>query len=214
MRCKAEQQGFTLIEVLMALTIFSLIAVLAYGALGIAGNGFRSLSEVRDSLESAGWTARQLRSDTAYLVAPSQQQQQQNAQIPASSYTPVTQQPPLRINNDNRGDSEYDQLWLLVREAGQSGISSVHYFIDEQTGHLIRESRLLWARDHIESIRWDMGEAVSFSVLMLSQDGRWLQEWPSQGVFVWPRALKVKLRASGEAADHEWLLPMQYGVTL
>jgi len=206
---RGSARGFTLIEVLMALTIFSLIAALSYGALDIAGNGFRTLSEVRDVLERSGWTGRQLRSDVAYLAMP-----QMALQQPAAGSTPV-QRAPLVVSNDNRGSSEFDQLWLLVREPGQAGISEVHYYIDEEQGHLIRESRLLWARDSAGPLRWDMGEASSCSVEARSNDGRWQQDWKMQGPFIWPRELRIRVRYHQDSMDgREWELPLQYGIYL
>jgi len=203
-----DEQGFTLIEVLMALTIFALSAAVAYGALGMAGNGFRQLSEVRDTLEKSGWIGRQLRSDVAYLALPQGLLQAKAVPVSAQKY-------PLVISNDNRGNSEFDQLWLLVREPGQAGISQVHYYIDEGQGHLIRESRLLWARDGTKSIRWDMGEALSCSVEVMGKDGRWLQAWQTQGPFIWPRGLRIRVRYNkGGTDDREWYLPIQFGVDL
>ncbi|MDX8406666.1 MAG: prepilin-type N-terminal cleavage/methylation domain-containing protein [Mariprofundus sp.] len=202
--------GFTLIEVLMALTIFSLIAVLSYGALGIAGDGFRTLSAVRDTLELSGWTGRQLRSDVAYLAAP---ESVAPAQPPAAGAT--AQKAPLAISNDNRGNVEYDHLTLLVREPGQAGISEVYYYIDEEQGHLMRESRLLWARDSVEPLSWDMGEASSCSVEALAADGSWHQDWKSQGAFVWPRALRIRIKQGKDTiVEREWTLVLQYGVEL
>ncbi|PIW49826.1 MAG: hypothetical protein COW18_04810 [Zetaproteobacteria bacterium CG12_big_fil_rev_8_21_14_0_65_54_13] len=200
-----SERGFTLIEVLMALTIFALIAALSYGALGIAGNGFRTLSEVRDVQEKSGWVGRQLRSDVAYI----------SAQVSPRQPPGDAQHAPLVISNDNRGASEFDQLWLLVGEPGQPGISEVHYYIDEDKGHLMRESRLLWARDSVKPLRWDLGEASSCSVEALGRDGRWQQDWKIQGPFVWPRALRVRIHYhQGNSDGREWYLPLQYGVDL
>ncbi len=98
-----QQAGFTLIEVLMALTVFALIAAIAYGAMATAGQGFQMLSKVRDMQESSGWTGRQLRSDVAYL-----------SDIPWNPGAPADQHVPIRISNDNRGDMAFDGLFLLV----------------------------------------------------------------------------------------------------
>jgi len=65
-----RETGFTLIEVLMALIVFAMIATLAYAALGTAGNGFEMLSKVRLAQERSSWVGRQLRLDLRYLSPP------------------------------------------------------------------------------------------------------------------------------------------------
>ena len=211
LRVSALEDGFTLIEVLMALTVFALIAAIAYGAMATAGQGFQMLSEVRDMHEGSGWTARQLRSDVTYLSGD------------AWNIGQATEQhQPIRISNDNRGDLEFDGLFLLVREPGRAGTFEVHYFIDEDKGHLMRESRLLWARDSVEPVQWDMGEASSWAVEVMDKDGRWQQEWKTQGVqnrgFVWPRAIRVHMKVAASeahpASEREWYLPIRFGVDL
>ena len=204
-----QDRGFTLLEVLMALTIFSLIAVLAYGTLGTAGDGFKMLSDVRDVQEKSGWVGRQLRSDVRYISASRYGQ--------LASLTQESRSVPLRIRNDNRGDTEFDELWLLVREPGLPGISEIRYFIDEDKGHLMRQSRLLWARDSIDPVLWDMGEASSWAVEVMGRKGRWEQDWKmlnsaGQGNMVWPLALRVRLQ--NKMGERVWFLPVEYGVAL
>ncbi|PIV29169.1 MAG: hypothetical protein COS35_13455, partial [Zetaproteobacteria bacterium CG02_land_8_20_14_3_00_50_9] len=65
----AGQTGFTLIEVLMSLTVMVLILSVSYTALGPAGEGFLQLQEGRDSLESSSWAGRQLRMDIGMATA-------------------------------------------------------------------------------------------------------------------------------------------------
>jgi len=204
-----QDRGFTLLEVLMALTIFSLIAVLAYGTLGTAGDGFKMLSDVRDVQEKSGWVGRQLRSDVRYISASRYGQ--------LASLTQESRSVPLRIRNDNRGDTEFDELWLLVREPGLPGISEIRYFIDEDKGHLMRQSRLLWARDSIDPVLWDMGEASSWAVEVMGRKGSWEQDWKmlnsaGQGNMVWPLALRVRLQ--NKMGERVWFLPVEYGVAL
>lgn len=194
------QRGFTLIEVLMALTVFSLIAVLSYSALATTGDGFRALAEFRDGQQGRLWVDRQLRSDVAY--------------ISNSHYKPATMQQgsgirPLSIVSDRRSTHDYDQLQLLVCEPGSSGIHEVRYYIDEEYMRLIRESRLLWAGDGAAAERWDMGAAESWTVEALDTAGNWQQNWRHA---TGARALRIRLKAGN--GMHEWLLPIQLGVSL
>jgi len=114
----SNERGFTLIEVLMALTVFALIAGLSYTALGTAGNGFEILSKVRLTQEKSGWVSRQLHSDLRYLAAAPH-----IVKSSSGSQSSLNEPVPVRIKNDNRGDVEFDQLWLLVREPGLPSIS-------------------------------------------------------------------------------------------
>ena len=210
---QSDESGFTLIEVLMALTVFALISSLAYGALDVAGNGFEVLSEVRSAEEKSGWAGKQLRSDLRYLTAaPLRAAVKAGAQAPADRIVPVS------IENDNRGSVEFDQLWLLVRESGQQAISRVHYYIDETNGHLMRESRLLLTRDRVEPVRWDFGEISSWAVEIWDRDGNHRQDWDfSSQNFIWPKAIVVTMKTgvgSSSERQHRWLLPVLVGSEL
>jgi len=212
-KIEIEARGFTLIEVLMALTVFALIATLSYAALGTAGNGFKRLGEVRLAQEKSGWVARQLRQDLRYLsAAPFRHVIKPGQQSKADKLAPI------RIHNDNRGDVEFDELWLLVREPGLQSISQVHYYIDQSDGHLKRESRLLLARNLVEPMRWDFGKVASWSVEVWDQQGNWRQDWNFNGrAFVWPKAVRVIMKTKTDnavTAQRLWLMPVLVGSDL
>ncbi len=86
----------------------------------------------------------------------------------------------------------------------------------------MRESRLLWARDSAEPMRWDMGEVSSWAVEVMDKDGRWQQEWKTateqNGAFVWPRSLRIRMKVDAtdahSASEREWYLPIRFGVDL
>jgi len=209
----SAEQGFTLIEVLMALTVFSLISVLAYGTLDTAGTGFKILSDVRMAQEKSGWVAKQIRKDMRYLTAAPHYPAPKPGILSASQNIV-----PIRIKNDNRGNIELDDLWLLVREPGLQAISQVHYYIDEDTNHLMRESRLLLARDHIEPMRWDFGKILSWSVEVWDTNANWRQDWNFNAqAFVWPKAIKVTMLVDDKAtiaSQRQWLMPVFPGSQL
>ena len=213
-----NEAGFTLIEVLMALTVFAMVAGLSYAALGTADKGFAVLHDVRVVQERSGWAGKQLRSDLRYLsAAPMAPPPKAGFKAEADKIVPI------RIKNDNRGDIDLDHLWLLVREPGQAGISQVHYFIDENDGHLIRESRSLLARNRVEPIRWDFGKASSWAVEVWDQQANWRQDWnfPAPS-FVWPKAVRVTMqvdenpsgsqaRSAAELHTYQWMMPVLVG---
>jgi len=191
-----QELGFTLLEVLMALTVFALIAGVSYTALGPAGEGFRQLQEVRDKIESSSWLGKQLRADVRGVSASSLKDLQ-----------------PIQISSDIRGDTHVDELTLLVREAGRSGLTLVHYVLDEETGELIRESRMAWARDTVDVDRMVLAHISSFDVEVMGQAGQWKQRLKTaskQAVFVWPKALRVSVVQDGQA--QQWVMPIYQGL--
>jgi len=208
-----REKGFTLIEVLMALTVFALISVLAYSTLDIAGTGFEVLNETRLVQEKSGWVGKQLHQDIRYLTAAPHAAPSQPG-ISSGQDNIV----PIRIQNDNRGDIELDELWLLVYQPGQYGITQVHYYIDESTEHLIRESRLLLARAHIEPVRWDFGRIRSWSIEIWDRDGNRRQDWNFDAKsFVWPKAIQINLQVDDNnsiASQRQWLMPVFPGQQL
>ncbi|MDQ6954701.1 MAG: type II secretion system protein [Mariprofundaceae bacterium] len=186
-----KEAGFTLLEVLMALSVFALIAGVSYTALGPAGEGFRQLQQVRDQIESASWLGKQLRADVSAVTS-------------SSLKTLI----PIQISSDVRGDIHVDELTILVREAGRSGLTWVHYKLDEEKGELLRESRMAWARDGVESDTMVLGETSSFDVELMDNNGKWVQQWakPSNraAAFVWPKALRVRVTQNG--AQQQWVM--------
>jgi len=187
-----KEAGFTLIEVLMAMSVFALLISVVYGALGPAGEGFIQLQEKRDQLEKSQWLGRQLRMDLSYLSAS------HDSEIK-----------PIRISHDSRGDAVFDELWILSRESSQPSLTYIHYILDEEKGKLIRESRMAWARTSVDSLEWAMGDAESFDVELMNKEGQWVQRWETGKVFKWPKALRIIFRdTSGERL---WDFPLYVG---
>lgn len=184
-----KSSGFTLIEMLMAVTVFSMIAAVSYAVLGVAGDGFIRLQEFRDAQEQTGWTQRQLRNDCDMMT---------------SSFYRGSR--PLLLRNDTRGDTYFDELTLLVREPGRAGITQVYYHLDEETEMLIRESRLLWAAEQVEPQRMELSKAQSFQVEVMLPSGEWVRRLNTSGPFIWPHALRIHLRDT-EGRESMWLLP-------
>jgi len=190
----AGQTGFTLIEVLMSLTVMVLILSVSYTALGPAGEGFLQLQEGRDSLESSSWAGRQLRMDIGMATAGS-----------------MVEIIPVSIQRDGRGDRYFDQLTLLVREAGKPGLTLVHYLLDEDRQMLVRESRLAWARQTTESVTMDITEAESFQVELMNAQGMWVNRWDNaNAAFIWPRAARIHLISHGR--ERQWVASFPLGL--
>lgn len=187
-----DSRGFTLIEVLMALALMALLTSVVYASLGPAGEGFIQLKDSRDRLEKSQWLGRQLRLDMSYI-----------------SNTGDSKLKPFRVSSDARGSGAFDELWLLTRESGQPSLSHVHYFIDEASGELVRESLMAWSRSSVEPLRWQLGEVESFDVELLDSQGKWVQRWEMGSDFKWPRALRITIRNS--RGERSWDFPVQIG---
>ena len=194
-----DSAGFTLLEMLVALAVFALIAALCYAALAPAGDGFRMLRKQRDILESSYQMERRLRMDVGYLMLSRDRTLQS-----------------IVLRHDQRGGDAFDTLQLLVAGRASPFPIQVRYAIDEESGYLERESSPAWLRD-AEPVLWRMQKAASFQVQALDADGRWLETWggdsaaPSAGQSAprprLPRALRVRWRAGG-GMERELILPL------
>jgi len=188
----SNEAGFTLLEVLMALTVFALIATVCYSALGPAGEGFKQLQDYRDQLEESSWLGKQLRAD-----------------VGSSCETSLQGVRPIQVKYDARGSFYADELTLLVRETGHQGLSLVHYTLDEAKGVLIRESHMAWARQNADIDRMELGKTSSFRVEIRNNTGQWQQslhgEPSTTGRFHWPSALRITVVQ--EDKERQWILP-------
>jgi len=100
---------------------------------------------------------------------------------------------PIVISSDIRGDTHVDELTLLLREAGRSGLTLVHYNLDEDKGELLRESRMAWARDYVKSDVMVFAKVSFFDVEVMDSNHQWQQQLvaKSEGksTQIWPKAL-------------------------
>jgi len=192
MKCRSVNQmsrGFTLLELMVALAIFALIASVSYAALVPAGEGFRMLQAQRDVLESSYQMGRRLRMDVNYLMRTSDKSLIQ-----------------LEISHDQRGGDAFDSLTLLVSDASSVAPVQVHYALDEDGGHIVRTSTPAWLRD-AKPVEWQMQQATSFEVQALASDGRWLDVWDKTQGDTLPEALRVRWRLN-DGVQRELFLPV------
>jgi len=188
-----RDRGFTLLELMVALVVFSLIAAVCYTALVPAGEGFRMLQAQRDILESSYQMDRRLRMDAAYLTRPA------DSSLKA-----------LVIVHDQRGADAFDTLSMMVADGDSLLPVWVRYSLDEESGNLLRESSMLLLRSS-EPVRWQMQAMSSFEVQALNQDGLWVDSWDQSTSNILPAALRVRWH-SGTGLERELLLPIPIGL--
>lgn len=183
-------KGFTLIEVLLAIVVFSLIAAVSWSALGPAGDGFLMLQESRIQVEQQQWVGKQLRRDISYLTN-------------SEDKNVVS----VKLQNDSRGEASFDELHLLIRDPMYPGLTLVRYIIDEETQMLKREAISPWSRTHVEPISWDLAKVDSFNVEILDAERQWKQSWnPTKPPYVLPLAFRVTVRDT--LGEMRWDLPV------
>jgi len=183
-------KGFTLIEVLLAIVVFSLIAAVTGTVLGPAGEGFMMLKESRQQLEEQQWVGKQLRRDISYLS------RSEDKNIPS-----------VVVTNDSRGDTDFDELYLLVRDPMYPGLTQVHYFIDEESQLLKREAKSAWSRSYVEPISWDLATLESFAVEVFNPRSGWTSAWNElKPPYTLPLAFRITVRDN--KGDMQWDMPV------
>jgi len=184
-----RESGFTLLELLVALSIFALIAVVSYGAVAPAGEGFEWLRGVRGRLHASHVEQLRIRQDVNALGV--------------SADAGIN---PLIIRHDNRGGEAFDEVWMLVRPMASPSMMMVHYYMDEEDQVLVRETASPWARTGVEPVVWRMGHILSFEVEALDEEGKWQDVWDAGESRKLPLALRVRLK--GDQGEREFLLPV------
>ena len=182
-------KGFTLVEVLLAIVVFSMIATLSWTALGPAGEGFMILKDSRTKLEQQQWLGKQLRKDVSYLTRA------EDKTLPL-----------FQIKNDSRGATGVDELEMLVRDPMYPGLTMVRYFVDEDRGVLVRETKSPLSRHDVEPESWDLAKVASFNVEAMTYQSEWKEVWEAKPPFVLPRSLRVQVR--DEDGEMQWQLPL------
>jgi len=182
-------RGFTLLEMLVAMAIMALIAVLSYTALAQGGDGFRLLAEQGEQQERAYWVGRQLRDDVAHLA------------LSGDGHVPAVR----LLDGEGRA-----QLSLLVRDMRGPTLVRVHYSLDGDGHTLSREAASPWAAEGGEKIQWQMaGEVTAFQVLAMNAAGEWLGDWDYAAAGL-PAAFRIRWKPA-DGSERELTLPVVLG---
>lgn len=193
-RCSPGGRGFTLLEVLLAIAIVALIAVLGYRAVAALSN-----SETRLSAEAARW--RTLDLFFARLEGDLRQA------VPRRARLSDVQEPSWLGVPDSAGNGT-----LQFSRAGPEFMLEAHS-AGQRLAYRLRNGAvevLYWASydrpQGVDPTPYTLLDGVAqFQLAYLTQAGAWTATWPQAGENELPRAVKVDVTlASGEAIER-WL---------
>lgn len=187
-----QPRGFTLVEALLALAIFAVIAVLAYRATASLTDG-----EARLSAEAARW--RTLEALFTRFEADIRQA------IPRA----------VRVG------SAREPAWLGTAYGGQSALvftrAGSEFFAEpapagQRLGYRLRAGTLelaYWPHlDHTDGaqplVYPLVTDVAGFQLEYLARDGRWLASWPLFGEDEIPRAVRLTLTLADGARIERW----------
>lgn len=175
-----QNSGFTLLELMVAMVIFSFMSIMAYTALA---NVFKS-NEVITEQEAK---LKRLQRSMMFI----ERDLRQLALRPKSSGYDGDSQPPLDSGLDSEGVIEFTRAGNSNPTGSlRSSLQRIRYTVEEKT-----LSRLSWNLvDHIdaEPVRMLLLENVeSFSFKFLDSKNEWLENWAS--LTENPRAIELTL---------------------
>lgn len=216
-------KGFTLIEILFAITIFAVLAITVYGSLNAVLSKNSAIKEGSAVYEMAGTTLNRITMDLTATFA----EQYPEYQVPGTNDPPD----PYRFLGDEiflKG-SAFSQLrfasneYLGISSESQSGLARILYYTGrsgdrEEESIVLRRSETPFPYDIDEDpsfFRSHGGsddpvickDVESFTLTYVDENGREHNEWDSDAerfAFATPRAVIVELAVSGENRTHEF----------
>jgi general secretion pathway protein J len=191
---RARRSGFTLIEVMIALAILALVAVLGYRALASLTD-----SEVRLTAEAKHW--RDLDAFFARLEADMRESLPREVRIGGGAEAAWIGEVDRTGNADLRFSRAGPEFAI---EAGSAG---------QRIGYRMRDGAvevLYWPRlDQPSSVPprpYVLADGIAeFHVSYLDGRGAWRTQWPAPGEAAVPRAVKVALTLADGGTIERWL---------
>ena len=177
----ATQRGFTLLEVLVAIGIFSLLVGLLYGTFAATFESARRAEAVAEEYRVVRWSMRHLLNDLSMFYPLSLP--------PATSPFEGTDRSRWRAEGSYPDDLlRFTSLShrRAMADAPESDQGEVTYVLREET--LVREIRLAGGGQRTDEIS-DRIWGLNFRYLT---EGEWREEWPGNGQ-TFPDAVEVDL---------------------
>lgn len=193
-RANAQRYGFTLLELLIAIAIVALLALMGYRALAAL-----SASESRLSVEATRW--RTLDLFFARLEGDLRQA------IPRAARNGATREPAWLATVDSTGNGA-----LAFSRAGPE-FAVDPGSVGQRLGYRLRDSSvevLYWAgydrpRDSEPSAYPLLSGVARFRLSYLTAAGSWVDRWPVAGESDLPRATRVALTLDSGEEIERWL---------
>jgi general secretion pathway protein J len=193
-RTPPRSAGFTLVEVLLALAIFSVIAVLAYRATASLSEG-----EARLSAEARRW--RTLDALFTRFEADIRQ-----AVPRAARAGPRVEPAWLALPADNAGNAALVFTRSGAEFADDPGIAGqrIGYRLRGHAVEIAYWPQLDNAADIQPAVYTLVDGVTGFRIAYLGRTGIWRDSWPVQGESALPRAVRVDLTMDSGEAIERW----------
>lgn len=177
-----KARGFTLIEILVAIFIFSIMFALGYGAVSAAAQHRSTIVDAESRLRELHTTMRWLSLDLTQAVARPVRDSQGGGDEPAIRIEP-------RANvllQLTRGG------WRNSAGVARSSLQRVHYILDD--GQLVR---LEWpvldaAQGAIPRRRALLGRVRAVTVRAMNPTRQWVDSWPAITTVPGPQSLRMR----------------------
>lgn len=163
---RTRQHGFTLIEMLVAVAIFALMAAMAYGGLSAVLNTRESVTAALERSRTLQMTVWRIRRDVEQIVARPIRDQFGDRQPPVFG-TPVAG---LTLTHNG---------WRNPLQRPRSTLQRTHYYLDADSNLVRAHWRTLDRAPETEAIeRILLKDVESLQWRYLNNDGDWLDRWP------------------------------------
>ena len=189
--------GFTLVEVLLALAIFGVIAALSYRAIATLTDGEAQLSAAAQRWRSLDALFTRFEADIRQAV-------------PRASRTAAGVEPPwLALPADSAGSAAlvFTRAGAeFTDEPGRAG-QRIGYRVRGRAVEIAYWPGLDNAADAQPAVFTLIDGVSAFRIEYLNKSGQWRDRWPQQGEAALPRAVRVNLvMDSGEALERWFVL--------